>query len=535
MVLPVINLGVKADLNSVDGLGVYQAVNCVSAPAGVSGFVFLHVTSANVGGVNRALQKLWNLSSGTEYTRLKTVGGWTPWETGGGGGGGGDYDPLGTADAVMADHLADADPHPQYLSTAEGDARYDLDGAAAAAVVAHVGEADPHTQYLTNLRGDARYEPVGSVAAHVAALDPHPQYLTETRGDARYDADGAADAAVAAHEGEADPHTQYLTNGRGDARYDALGAGTTAAAAAVATHVGAVDPHTQYLNNTRGDARYDLAGTADAAVAAHESESDPHTQYYNQTRGDARYAAIVHTHVATDISDSTTTGRALITAANAAAAKSTIGLANANNTADVDKLVKGVIFVDNRAAALPPNGTPEKSLTCDFKEVAAVDNPPYPATVNYAFIMTVQGWSTDGTSGWPVQINFGSKLSFRQGVSTSAWGAWQTLVTEGSSITKGIAFTVYDAGTKSSGTFTPDVVNSGMQKCSNAGAFTLAPPSADCTMVIDITNSATAGAVTLSGFTKVTGDTMDTTNAHVWRCFISVSGGKSHIFIQAMF
>ncbi|MFJ3372940.1 hypothetical protein [Pseudomonas sp. NPDC086251] len=42
-------------------------------------------------------------------------------------------DAVGTAAAVMQSHLAALDPHPQYLITAEGDARYDALGSAAAA------------------------------------------------------------------------------------------------------------------------------------------------------------------------------------------------------------------------------------------------------------------------------------------------------------------------------------------------------------------------------------------------------------------
>lgn len=272
MLTGVTNLGVKANLNSIDDLGVYQATDVVNGPSGVTGYVFVHVTSANVGGNSRAVQKLWNLNSGTEYTRVKTIGGWTPWETGGGGGGGGDYDPLGTADAVMLEHVSEADPHPQYLTEAEATALYDETGAGTAAVATHVAETDPHSQYLNAARGDARYDPVG-----------------------------AADAAVSAHESELDPHTQYLTETRGDARYDAKGTAETEAASAVAAHVAETDPHSQYLNTSRGDARYDAVGAADAAVTAHESETDPHTQYYNQTRGDARYAALVHTHAIGDV------------------------------------------------------------------------------------------------------------------------------------------------------------------------------------------------------------------------------------------
>lgn len=461
----VTNLGVKANLNTIDDLGVYQAFDCVNGPSGVTGYVFVHVTSANVGGNSRAVQKLWNLNSGTEYTRVKTIGSWTPWETGGGGGGGGDYDPLGTADAVMEEHLADADPHPQYLTEAEATVLFDPVGAGTAAVVAHVAESDPHSQYLNTTRGDARYDAAGAattaVAGHVSAVDPHSQYLNTARGDARYDPVGAADAAVAAHESELDPHTQYLTQTRGDARYDAKGTAETEAASAVAAHVSASDPHTQYLNTSRGDARYDAVGAADAAVTAHESESDPHTQYYNQTRGDARYdlsgaassavaahvsasdphtqyynqtrgdaryAPVSHTHPASAISDSTTVGRALMTAASAAAAKTTLALENVNNTADSAKTVFAFMVSDTRAVVSAPNQVTAKTGLFEFKEVASVGSPPSPASVNYAHVLTVNGWAADGAGGWPIQISWGGVIAYRQGTAPTTWGAWKTLL-----------------------------------------------------------------------------------------------------------
>lgn len=432
MLTGVTNLGVKANLNSIDDLGVYQATDVVNGPSGVTGYVFVHVTSANVGGNSRAVQKLWNLNSGTEYTRVKTIGGWTPWETGGGGGGGGDYDPLGTADAVMLEHVSEADPHPQYLTEAEATALYDATGAGTAAVVAHVAETDPHTQYLNTSRGDARYDATGTaataVAAHVSAVDPHSQYLNAARGDARYDPVGAADAAVAAHESELDPHTQYLTETRGDARYDAKGTAETEAASAVAAHVAASDPHSQYLNTSRGDARYDAVGAADAAVTAHESETDPHTQYYNQTRGDSRYAPVSHTHTASAISDSTTVGRALMTATDAAAAKTTLGLQNVNNTADSAKTVFAFMVSDTRAVVSAPNQVTGKTGLFEFKEVASVGNPPSPASAVYAHVLTINGWSADGTGGWPTQISFGGVIAYRQGTAATTWGAWKTLI-----------------------------------------------------------------------------------------------------------
>ena len=81
-------------------------------------------------------------------------------------------------------------------------------------------------------------EALGAVAAHVAAADPHPGYLTQAEGDSRYRQsataltdgdipagiarDSEVAAAIGAHEAAADPHPGYLTAAEGDAAYVGL-------------------------------------------------------------------------------------------------------------------------------------------------------------------------------------------------------------------------------------------------------------------------------------------------------------------------
>jgi len=86
-----------------------------------------------------------------------------------------------------------------------------------------------------------------------------------------------------------------------------------------------------------------------------------------------------------------------------------------------------------------------------------------------------------------------------------------------SNLTAGYTATSFSAGTKSSGTFTPDPTSGNFQHYTNGGAHTLAPPSSVCSMIIECTN-ASAGAITTSGFTIVDGDTYSST------------GTKKHIF-----
>ncbi len=91
------------------------------------------------------------------------------------------YDPAGTAAAAVAAHVAAADPHPGYVTTAEGELAYDPRGSADAALAsatvalaAHVAAADPHPGYVTTAEGAAL------VAAHVGDSDPHPGYALES-------------------------------------------------------------------------------------------------------------------------------------------------------------------------------------------------------------------------------------------------------------------------------------------------------------------------------------------------------------------
>lgn len=98
----------------------------------------------------------------------------------------------------------------------------------------------------------------------------------------------------------------------------------------------------------------------------------------------------------------------------------------------------------------------------------------------------------------------------------------------------GFATTPYNAGTKSSGTFTPDEANGNFQYAVNGGAHTLAPPTNNCNLVIQYTNDGSAGAITTSGFTKVSGDSLTTTDGHDFLMYITKINGFSHLNVVAL-
>lgn len=103
------------------------------------------------------------------------------------------------------------------------------------------------------------------------------------------------------------------------------------------------------------------------------------------------------------------------------------------------------------------------------------------------------------------------------------------------SITSGWSVASLSLGTVTTGTVTPNAGNRALQHYVNGGAHTLAPGANPGSYILDIENNASAGAVTLSGWSVVRGDPLTTTNGHKFRCFCSIGPiGGSVIAIEAL-
>ena len=101
-------------------------------------------------------------------------------------------------------------------------------------------------------------------------------------------------------------------------------------------------------------------------------------------------------------------------------------------------------------------------------------------------------------------------------------------------LTAGFAAADEDAGTKSSGTFTPNEALGNMQRAVNGGAHTFAPPTNNSTLVIQYTNNASAGAITTSGFTLVDGDSLTTVNGDDFMFYVTKFNGFSALTVKAL-
>jgi hypothetical protein len=105
----------------------------------------------------------------------------------------------------------------------------------------------------------------------------------------------------------------------------------------------------------------------------------------------------------------------------------------------------------------------------------------------------------------------------------------------GQEIVGGYTVKTYLVGNMGSGTLGFDPLKGNYQAATNTAAITLLAPTVDCAMDILITNSATAGTISFSGFTVgTTGDPLTTTNGHKFILSIRRMNGTSTYTVKAL-
>lgn len=145
-------------------------------------------------------------------------------------------------------------------------------------------------------------------------------------------------------------------------------------------------------------------------------------------------------------------------------------------------------------------------------DIAPTNGPPGAAYSNY-----IQMYERTDTAA-QIVVDYANGQLHSRGIltSTPTYSAWRTYISNAANIniSGGFTVTAFNLGT-GSGTVTPSGLSGNYQYITNNGAFTLAAPAADCAIDILITNGATAGAITFSGYTvgSIRGGTLTTTNA----------------------
>ena len=117
----------------------------------------------------------------------------------------------------------------------------------------------------------------------------------------------------------------------------------------------------------------------------------------------------------------------------------------------------------------------------------------------------------------------GSRLTVYGNVYTSNINFVSTSAIRGDFATTSGVTTTAAGDAIATGAYTPSPAGGNMKTLSNTGAFTFNAPTAtgDYTMVVQITNSATAGAITFAGFTKTQGSSFTTTSTHKFLVYIT--------------
>lgn len=130
----------------------------------------------------------------------------------------------------------------------------------------------------------------------------------------------------------------------------------------------------------------------------------------------------------------------------------------------------------------------------------------------------------------------GSKVSFTAAPNVGLTPSKSDLLTPNATatITKGYTVTPNNIGTFSSFTIDPALGN--YQYGTNNGAFTLTNPASDCAVDLLVTNGASAGSITFSGFTvgSSTGDALTTTNTSKFIVSIRRINSVSTYIIKAL-
>lgn len=200
---------------------------------------------------------------------------------------------------------------------------------------------------------------------------------------------------------------------------------------------------------------------------------------------------------------------------------------------------KNIVVQDNRGNVVPGAsievrkeiaGLPLASIYSDRSGSTPMDNP---------FLADADGFAYFHAGGGAYQI-IATSGGFQRTENYVALGNASevddvvNLSEEDQELAGGARVTPKDLGTMTTGTLTPDPGDRPIQYYSNNGTHTLAPGSHNGSYILDITNAASAGAITTSGWTKVTGDAFTTTNGHKFRCICSIGPAGSMMSVQAL-
>jgi hypothetical protein len=217
-------------------------------------------------------------------------------------------------------------------------------------------------------------------------------------------------------------------------------------------------------------------------------------------------------------------------------------LAFDDDAGDVPFTPAGNIAATNVQAAIEELDTEKQDADADLTSWASVTRASgfdawvaSPTVANLAALLTDEPFTAaiGGTGNAFTQFT-GPTTSAKTFTLPNSSQALACLDLEDQTLAGGARVTSKSLGTVTTGTLTPDPGDRPMQHYTNGGAHTLAPGSNVGNYLLDIVNNGSAGAITTSGWTKVSGDSFTTTNGHKFRCHASVGQEGSLLVVQAL-
>ncbi len=338
-------------------------------------------------------------------------------------------------------------------------------------------------------------------------------------------------ADVAELDMEGNPETLIYIDGTGlptlvDVDTALNGAVSTAAASASAASVSAAAALVSETNAASSESAAAVSETNAAAseTAAATSASNSSTSETNAAASEAAASTSETNAAASQVAASTSASNASTSETNAAASESAAATSETNAaTSETNAGTSETNSANNVTYSAEWANKAEDSL---ISVAAGGDNVDDYSALHWSNKAAASAAAAAASAASAPSLGDNE-------IVTGDWEYQGTTTYTGDITVSGVVTASHDEGTKTTGTFTPTPTSGNIKHFINGGAFTLGVHTAPCTLILEMTNNASAGAVDTTAFTLVDGDTLTTTDGHRFVLQITITENASRLSVSA--